>query len=643
MGHIVGIATMIRDRSAENFAEEKFRLAVEACPSGMVITDSAGLIVLVNSATELLFGYQREELVGRHIEILVPERFRGEHFKHRATFALHPQPQRVQPNRELFGLRRDATEFPLEVWLNPIRAGDDLFVLSVIVDISERKRIERLKDEFVATVSHELRTPLTSIAGSLGLLLGGAAGKLPETAVRLLAVAQNNSERLVRLLNDILDIEKIESGQVIFNFKRIDVRALAEQAIEANRAYADGFGIRVRLDPASQAGEVLADPDRLAQVLTNLLSNAIKFSPRGSEVAVTTTPHVDRVRIAVRDHGDGIPAEFKPRVFEKFAQADASDARQKGGTGLGLSIVREIVARLGGKVGFEDADRGGTTFYVDLPGWVQIAGRKIDAARSPDAVRILLCEDDPDEAMALRESLRPFGFSTDFAHDPSDAIERARSGIYAAIVVDFELPDAAGMNFVRWLREQPETYRTPIVIASGERVPANEKAAELNVLKWIAKPVDVHHLVEVLEYAVARGANGRPSILHVEDDPDVIDLVAHALQPTARVVSVDSLAAAREVLSAQHFDLIVLDIALGADCGINLLPELKNRKGAPIPVIIFSADAAELASDFQVQGRLNKSRATLDDLVDAVRDRLMLRSSQPESKLHEPNPHPSRR
>ena len=361
MGQAVGTATMTRDRSAENFAEEKFRLAVEACPSGMVMTDSTGVIVLVNSATELLFGYRRDELVGQRMEILVPERLRGEHLKQRAVFALHPQARRVQPNRELFGRRHDATEFPVEVWLNPIHAGDDLFVLSVIVDISERKRVDSAQgrvrlDGAVTSCGHRsTRLPVRS---------GCCSAARPESCRKprcgFCAIAQTNSKRLVRLLNDILDIEKIESGQVSFNFKRIDVRALIEQVIEANRAYADGFGIRVRLDPASQGGEVLADPDRLAQVVTNLLSNAIKFSPRDGEVAVATEQRGDRVRISVRDHGDGIPAEFKPRLFEKFAQADATDARQKGGTGLGLSIVREIVTRLGGMVGFEDADGGGT-------------------------------------------------------------------------------------------------------------------------------------------------------------------------------------------------------------------------------------------------------------------------------------------
>ena len=627
MGTVVGIANTTRDRSEETFAEEKFRLAVEACPSGMVMTDGAGTIVLMNTATERLFGYPRDDLIGRRIEILIPQRLRGDYFKQRAAFALDPQARRVQPNRELFGLRSDGTEFPVEVWLNPIHAHDGLFVLSVIVDISERKRMDRLKDEFVSTVSHELRTPLTSISGSLGLLLGGAAGSLPEGAVRLLSIAHSNSKRLVRLINDILDIEKIESGQVVFNFKRVDVHALAEQVIEANRAYADGFGIRVYLDAASQAGEVPADPDRLAQVVTNLLSNAIKFSPPNGEVALATERRGDQVRISVRDRGSGIPAEFKARVFEKFAQADASDARQKGGTGLGLSIVREIVVRLGGQVSFADANGGGTVFNVDLPSWTQIAAREVDADRSPDAIRILFCEDDPDAAMTLREGLRPFGFSTDFAHNPDDAVARARSNSYAAILVDFELPDADGVSLIRRLREQPESYKTPVLVASADRTGDKDQASKFNVFKWVGKPIDVYELAQILDSAISPGVCRRPSILHLDDDRATLDLVAFTLEPIASVTSVDSIEAARGALLSHQFDLAVLDVAVGPVSGLDLLPDLRRRSGASIPVIIFSAHPPEFAPNPQVEVRLDKSRVSLDDLVAAIHDRLMLKSS----------------
>jgi signal transduction histidine kinase len=236
---------------------------------------------------------------------------------------------------------------------------------------TERKRLERLKDEFVSTVSHELRTPLTSITGSLGLLMGKAAGILSAPATRLLEIAHNNSQRLVRLVNDILDMERLESGHAVFDFKRVDVRSLVEQMVESIRGYAEGHSVKVRIEAAAAVDDIRADTDRLAQVVTNLLSNAIKFSPPDAEVvvAVEKEPEVDVVRITVRDHGPGISVDFKSRVFERFAQGDATNARRKGGTGLGLSIAKQIIDRHGGNIGFADAPGGGTTFHVELPIW----------------------------------------------------------------------------------------------------------------------------------------------------------------------------------------------------------------------------------------------------------------------------------
>ncbi len=430
------------------------------------MTDRLGTIVLVNTETERLFGYRRDQLIGQPVEILLPDRLREGHARHRARFAENPAVRRVEASLNLFGLRRDGSEFPVEIGLNPIHTEEGLWVLSVILDVSTRDRMDRLKDEFVSTVSHELRTPLTSIAGSLGLLIGGVAGNLPEPAVRLLTIAQTNSQRLVRLINDILDIEKIESGQSVFNFKTLDACVLVEQVIEANRAYADGFGVRLRLAPGATVCNVRADPDRLAQVITNLLSNGIKFSPPGGEVAVAIEQSADVVHISVRDHGQGIPSEFRPHVFEKFAQADATDARQKGGTGLGLSIVKEIVTRLGGEVRFDDATGGGTVFHVDLPGLIHLPDPEIDGEPGPTAGRLLLCEHDPAAAMVWRESLRPFGFSTDFAHTIAAAIARARVISYDVILVG-RIGNEIG-RFVRQLREQPQISKTPLVIMSAD-------------------------------------------------------------------------------------------------------------------------------------------------------------------------------
>lgn len=363
-------------------------MAVEACPNGMLMFDDDGKMVMVNAEVEQQFGYRREELIGRQVDMLVPARLRGPEGSQHEAFNGRPETRRIGTAQDLFGLRKDGAEFSIEVGLTPIRTGDGLLLLAVIVDVSERKRVERLKDEFVATVSHELRTPMTSIAGSLGLLVGQWGGALPESAARLLAIAHTNSQRLVRLINDILDIEKFESGRAAFDMGRISVLPLIEQLIEGTRGFAEGYGVHVRLDVASTDGEVNADSDRLSQVITNLLSNAIKFSPLNDEVVVSVETLGEIVRISVRDHGPGIPNEFKPHIFEKFAQADATNSRRKGGTGLGLSIAKQIAERMMGQVCFEDAPGGGAIFTLDLPVWHDGAAAFEDIASParPDAL-----------------------------------------------------------------------------------------------------------------------------------------------------------------------------------------------------------------------------------------------------------------
>jgi signal transduction histidine kinase len=265
--------------------------------------------------------------------------------------------------------------------------------LGVIVDISESTRIENLQNGFVSTVRHELRTPLTSIAGALGLLTANPDAALAAPTLRLLTIAQANSQRLLRLVSDILDMDKIESGKVVFALKQIDIQAMAELAIEANRGPAKAAGVHIKLDAAPDAGELRGDPDWLFKIVSNLVSNAVKFSPSGGEVTVSVETRGDNIRVSVRDHGPGVPDHFKCRVFEKFAQADTSDARSKGGAGLGLSIVKRIVTQLGGEAGFVDAPDGGAIFHFELPrGQQKIASASardgIPSASMPAAINI---------------------------------------------------------------------------------------------------------------------------------------------------------------------------------------------------------------------------------------------------------------
>jgi len=488
---------------------------------------------------------------------------------------------------------------------------------------TERKRLERLKDEFVSTVSHELRTPLTSISGSLGLLMGNAIGNLPGPMARLLAIAHTNSQRLVRLVDDILDIEKMEAGRVVFNFSRVEVQPLVEQAIEANRGFAEGYGVRVRLEAARAAAEVRADPDRLLQVVTNLLSNAIKFSPTDGEVAVAIEKGPDAVRLTVRDHGPGIPVDFKPLIFEKFAQADAGVARQKGGTGLGLSIVKQIVERLGGEVGFADAPGGGAIFHVQLPCWDHVAGLATDREAKPGAARLLLCEDDLDTALTLREQLRQAGFATDFAYSVGDALTRAAATQYHAILVDIHLPDGDGVSLIVRLRQMPQYRDTPIVVVSGDTSRGRDdlRASKLDIIDWLNKPVDLDRLVRLLAKPVAHEASRRPRILHVDED----NAVARALGEIGDVVTVSSIEEAQCALKVGDFDLAVLDVAIAKAASPDLLPELRDSKGNVIPVVVFSADGLDLASDARVQAAQAKSHTSIDSLVATVRDRLASR------------------
>jgi signal transduction histidine kinase len=260
-------------------------------------------------------------------------------------------------------------------------SGRAIRMTGLIWDITETRRVERMKNEFVATVSHELRTPLTSIRGSLGLVSAGVAGPLPDRAASLVNMALNNCERLTLLINDILDMEKLESEKQRFDVRRMDVSELVKRSLEDNAGFAQSLSVRfVTPEPLCHA-DVLVDPDRFLQVMANLLSNASKFSPAGAAIEVSACCHQGRVRVSVRDYGKGIPPEFQSRIFQKFSQADSSDSRSRAGTGLGLAISRAIVERLGGHIGFQTGP-GGTTFYFDLPDADSVAAQTLALQQS---------------------------------------------------------------------------------------------------------------------------------------------------------------------------------------------------------------------------------------------------------------------
>jgi signal transduction histidine kinase len=260
----------------------------------------------------------------------------------------------------------DGIALPIMLGLSKLEGSQDEWV-GFVLDLREQKRIDKLKSEFISVVSHELRTPLTSIKGSLGLLEGGVAGELPAKALQLIKIAHKNSLRLVNLVNDILDMEKLASGKMNMNLQRVDLVHLAVQAIEASASYAESFKVRYHIAEHPEQAFVIGDVDRLMQVFANLLSNAAKFSPAGETVELRIIPHENQFVVEIEDHGSGIPFAFRERIFGKFAQADGTTTRQLEGAGLGLNITKTLIKNMGGDIGFRSEEHIATVFWFALP------------------------------------------------------------------------------------------------------------------------------------------------------------------------------------------------------------------------------------------------------------------------------------
>jgi len=349
--------------AARRESEARMAAVMDAVAEGIVTFDAAGHVLSANPAAERAFGIGPRGLPGTRIE----ERLSDVGWDEIAPLLglAGAGPSLLGRRRRVEGRRADGSVFPLELVITgTVVDGEPLFI-AIGWDVTERQEVERLKDEFISVVGHELRTPLTSIRGSLGLLEGGVAGELPAEAAEMVGIARSNTDRLVRLVTDILDIERIEAGGAALERRPVETGELLDSARRVLQAVADGADVGLRVEAG--AGTVLADPDRIVQALTNLVGNAIKFSPAGTEVTLSASRDGEEVRFTVRDQGRGIPKDNLEAIFERFRQVDASDRREKGGTGLGLAIARAIVAEHGGRIWAESEPGAGAAFHFTLP------------------------------------------------------------------------------------------------------------------------------------------------------------------------------------------------------------------------------------------------------------------------------------
>ena len=347
-------------------AQQRHLLHTQETPLGVIEWDTKFKVTDWNASAEKIFGYSKEEALGEHPNaLLIPETGKNEADK---TWQQLLTAQ-GGTHFEISNITKDKNIITTE-WFNTALVNDEghvIGVTSLIQDISERKRVEKMKSEFVATVSHELRTPLTAIRGSLELLLAGMAGTFSEDASKMLQMANHNTDRLLTIINDILDMKKIEAGNFDFSFTENLIMPEIEEAINANKTYASQFNVEYIISQYLNDKKILIDKLRFSQVMNNLLSNAAKFSPKGEKVEISVTQNGDVARIEITDVGEGIPVSFQEKIFDRFTQGDSSNTRSTGGTGLGLAITKVIINKFNGEIGFNSTEGQGTTFYIELP------------------------------------------------------------------------------------------------------------------------------------------------------------------------------------------------------------------------------------------------------------------------------------
>ncbi|MBN1173754.1 MAG: PAS domain S-box protein [Micromonosporaceae bacterium] len=512
--HAPGFLGVVNDvtnqRTAElalRTSEEIHRSVIESMAEGIVIQDRHSRLVGCNTAAERILGLS----VDRLLEWAAPDDSWRAIRVDDTPFPPEEHPSAVtlrtgksQSNVVMGILRADEETRWISVNSQPLRwegASTPWGVSCTFADITDRHLVDRMKSEFISVVSHELRTPLASIRGALGLLAGGALGQLDERPQRMLAIAISNTDRLGRLVSDILDIERIESGTVGLSRRSTDAAALVAQAVEAMAAMADRAGIT--LESRSGSSPLWVDPDRIIQTLTNLISNAVKFSPSGSLIRVTTKEQRGFVTFEVADQGRGIPSDKIESIFERFHQVDASDSRVKGGTGLGLAICRSIVEEHGGLIWARSQLGQGSRFSFTLP----VAGDEQPSTRR-DGPTILVFDSDHRTSMILRDSLEERGCLVATPGTSEKALQLARSRRPEAILLDLGLPGLDGWKAVSSIRSTPTVRDIPIIVVGCQPdAPTTALEAALDAGRDMARALAIAEdqaLIRVLSEPLAR-------------------------------------------------------------------------------------------------------------------------------------------
>lgn len=479
----------------------------------------------------------------------------------------------------------------------PVMMGTEfLGTVSVFRDITPEVEADRAKTEFISTVSHELRTPMTSIKGYVDLLLLGSAGPLSEMQRRFLQIVKSNADRLKLLVDDLLDISRIESGRLQLDLRPVPLEAAVEAVVASLKARLDEKNQRLELDLPAFLPPVQADKDRLIQILMNLVSNAHKYTPEGGQIRIRACVEGEAVHVAVSDTGIGIPPEALPRIFERFYRVDDPRVQETPGTGLGLSIVKALVEMHGGRIWVESEVGRGSTFHFTIP-IAREAPSPVDRppAPAPVPVRgdgaspILIVEDDRHIADLLVQHLERAGYRTLVAHRGEEALRLAREKRPQLITLDIYLPDLDGFTVLERLKADPATAEIPVIIVSV--LADRQRGVHLGAVDVLGKPVDVERLLEV----VGRYARRHARIVIVDDDAGTRSLLQdtlrnHGFEVTTFGNAIEALA----WIEAHRPDLVLMDLKPAGMSGLDALARMKaSPKMADVPVVIMTASATD--------------------------------------------------
>jgi PAS domain S-box-containing protein len=577
--------TQERGRAEELYRQQEILL--DSVADGICGVDRHGLITFANPAAARLLGADAAALAGRPVhEVLHGAAAPNRQCSDECPLRRAQGGQKAAAGEDTI-FRGDGTSFPAEYVLTPI-ADQGRFSGSVLSfrDISQRYALDRLKDEFISTVSHELRTPLTSIRGALGLLSSGMLGEVNDKGTNLLRIALTNSDRLVRLINDILDLERIQSGKEPLSFRTVQLAQIVRQAIDGMAPVADAAGVQLIHDTTQV--EIAADPDRLLQVLTNLLSNAVKFSPPSSTISIMMRAGSSGVTLSVIDQGRGIPADKLEAIFGRFQQVDASDSRQKGGSGLGLAICRTIVQQHSGRIWAERNPVRGSTFRVFLPfkpAPIEVPRPVFDQETGHGTV--LLADANPASRPHIAALLTSHGYRVVETTSVEETLAAAHDDV-EAILLDTSLDGMNGWEILPLLRRlRPESH-TPIVLISVDKrqdPAALPSGAEGFVANHLSDDALLGELGRVLS---GPGENAR--ILIVEDDVDLAQVIADVFSRDAIDVKMaHTLQGALDACFAFQPHLLVLDIGLPDGDGFNVVDWLRKHENlSNLPLVVYS-------------------------------------------------------